>query len=197
MWKNLPSLAVSLAVGVVLCVGALSLVGSLASARPPLPGQGLNSIAPVASRALGKSAEAICGDAPPPIEVVRSGINLVKRQLKATEIRSGVDFLNAARISSKGSTAEDALLAHDLAACALALGERGARPILAASLDQYLVRTGQKQRFGTQSTGDIDGAITEGMRFIMGIDNSRPDRSTNPQVAAKADSMTLNLVIEG
>jgi hypothetical protein len=128
---------------------------------------------------------------------VRSSIDLVNRQLRATDIRSGGDFLSAAKIASKGTTPEDALLAHDLASCALTMGEREARTIIATSLDQYLVRTGRQQRFGTQKATPPDGSVTKGMRFIMGIESGRERQLGVPKIAAKADSTILNLVVTG
>ena len=197
MWKSWPSLAVSVAVGVVLAGGALTMIGSIANARPVSVAS--STASSMGTRALENALASLAGSSLKDDLAVRRAINVVHEQLRTTNIRAGQDFFTAAQIAMKGSTADDALLAHDLACCALALGESKSKSIVAASFDQYLVRMGRHQRFGTQAGYAVDGAVTSGMRFIMGVEGNRSSAPTQPVTpvveARKIDSSSAGVRI--
>ncbi len=65
-------------------------------------------------------------------------------------LRTGPDWLHAALILQHSSEAEDYLLAHEMCVAALALGEKSAKWLVAATEDRFLMAIGRKQRFGTQ-----------------------------------------------
>lgn len=191
MWKTLPSLAVSIAVGVVIAGGALTMIGSIANARPmrvdPAEAQSSSAIA------LERAYTSLTNQGSVSEEQVRKAISVVEEQLAGTNMRSSRDFYLAAQIAVKGSTAEDALLAHDLACCALVMGERESKSIVATALDQYLTRTGCEQRFGTQPDGKaVNKTVTDGMRFIMGV-KSR-SASNDMQTGGPKKALTLQPV---
>lgn len=70
--------------------------------------------------------------------------------LAADKLSSAADDEAAAFVFQHGSTVESFLLAHTLAMTAMAKGRTQAAWIAAASLDRYLVSSGQPQIFGTQ-----------------------------------------------
>jgi hypothetical protein len=74
----------------------------------------------------------------------------VRAMLQAGELKTGVEFREASFIFQHGSQPDDFLMAHILAAAALAKGDQESRWITAATLDRYLHRIGQPQIFGTQ-----------------------------------------------
>ncbi len=69
---------------------------------------------------------------------------------QAGELRTGKDWLHAALILQHSSEPNDYLLAHEMCVAALAEGERGARWLVAATEDRFLMSIGRTQRFGTQ-----------------------------------------------
>lgn len=68
----------------------------------------------------------------------------------AGALRTGPDWLHAALILQHSSEPDDYLLAHEMCVAALALGEKGAKWLVAATEDRFLMAIGRKQRFGTQ-----------------------------------------------
>lgn len=86
--------------------------------------------------------------------------NRVRELLLAGELGHASDFHRAAFIFQHGHRPEDFLLAHILAMNAMALGDRQASWIAAASLDRYLQAVGQPQVLGTQYR-QIEGAWTQ------------------------------------
>jgi hypothetical protein len=68
----------------------------------------------------------------------------------AGEIRTGADWLHAGLILQHSSEPDDYLLAHEMCVAALAQGEMGAKWLVAATEDRFLMAIGRKQRFGTQ-----------------------------------------------
>ena len=70
--------------------------------------------------------------------------------MELDEVRTKNDLYNAAVILQHGTEAADFLAAHRLAFMAAMLGHRTARWLLAASLDRFLMATGQGQIYGTQ-----------------------------------------------
>lgn len=86
-----------------------------------------------------------------------------KRELKVKSLLcgmntfSGLDFYHSAMILQHAPGLEDFLLAHDLAVLAIANGVNEAKWLSAATLDRYLSRAGELQRYGTQYIVDGDG----------------------------------------
>jgi hypothetical protein len=73
-----------------------------------------------------------------------------RKLLADGSLHSGKDFEEAAFVFQHGDTPDDILLAHTLSLAAIAKGDSEAIWISAATLDRYLMRTGQKQIYGTQ-----------------------------------------------
>lgn len=164
MWKSLPSLTVSISVGVVFAVCALFLVGGVARARPAVFDNG--QMSGTTSVQIRWAIKASSGS---PAEV-RKAIQTVEREMRDSNLRTSQDFYMGAMIASKGSSAEDALMAHDLACCALALGEVKAKSLIATSTDQFLIRIGRNPRFGMQGgTPGYQSPVSDGMRFILDV----------------------------
>lgn len=65
-------------------------------------------------------------------------------------IQSADDYYYAAFILQHGTLPEEYRRAHDFAAQALTRGSRPARWLFAATLDRWLVATGEPQQYGTQ-----------------------------------------------
>ncbi len=82
------------------------------------------------------------------------------RLLAAGGLKSGTDFWFAALVFQHSSSPTDLMLAHVLAATAVAKGNRNAKWLSAATLDRYLHRTRQPQVFGTQFETGPDGRWT-------------------------------------
>jgi hypothetical protein len=70
--------------------------------------------------------------------------------LENKELHTADDFARAAFVFQHGESKEDYLLAHTLALASLALGNKGAAWIAAATLDAYLQAVNQPQIFGTR-----------------------------------------------
>ncbi len=111
----------------------------------------------------------------------------------AGALHTGIDWLNAAFILQHSSEADDYLLAHEMCLAALALGEKNARWLAAASEDRFLRAIGRNQRFGTQYEGGApptalrlaptDAQVTDDLRAAVGV----------PTLAeAKAKEATFN-----
>jgi Family of unknown function (DUF6624) len=66
------------------------------------------------------------------------------------KIQTADDYYYAAYILQHGTLAEEFRRAHDFAAEALIRGSHPARWLFAATLDRWLVATGQPQQYGTQ-----------------------------------------------
>ncbi len=75
-------------------------------------------------------------------------------------VRTAEDFYRAAFILQHGTKAPDYLLAHSLALAAAARGKVEAQWIAAATLDRYLMATGQPQIYGTQYVRDTRNGAT-------------------------------------
>jgi TonB family protein len=76
--------------------------------------------------------------------------------LDAGRARTGADFYHAAMVFQHGSDSADFRRAHELASRAERMGHAPARWLAAASLDRWLLSTGQPQRYGTQFN-EVDG----------------------------------------
>lgn len=76
------------------------------------------------------------------------------------EVRTGLDYYNAALIYQHGKTPDDYLLAHVLALDAISLGTKEGRWLAAATLDRYLQSIEKPQIFGTQFHTE-NGVLTQ------------------------------------
>lgn len=83
--------------------------------------------------------------------------------LEAGRLRSGVDFQRAAFVFQHGDRPDDYLLAHSLALAALVRGHPEANWIAAASLDRFLVSTGRRQIYGTQTQSGAEGQVPQSL----------------------------------
>lgn len=72
------------------------------------------------------------------------------RLLDAGEVRTAADHYRAAMILQHGSDSTAYRRAHELASTAERMGDDRARWLAVASLDRYLLETGQPQRYATQ-----------------------------------------------
>lgn len=174
MLNRVPMLFTSVAIGFVLASAALVIVGSEVKARPMTVSMPVSAAAEPAApgslmvremydRAIGKvGAQSLAGE-----------ISKLNRLLQDGEFRTAKDFLLGAIVAAHGTKTEHALLAHDLAVCALAMGEIKASEWVAVSQDQLLMRMGKSQRFGTQESRGklfpVHPAVTDSMRHILGI----------------------------
>jgi hypothetical protein len=173
MLRNIPTLVGSMFFGIVIAAAALTLVGSNARALQRDAGADLFPTNGLIASAL----ENLSREARPTPAQIRSAIQTVRGQMDRIELRSKEDYVNASKILSRGSTTEDALLAHELAICALALGDERARLLAAQSWDQFLVRKGMGQRFGTQEKSKGPSipysTVTDSMRVILDVNSPR------------------------
>lgn len=74
----------------------------------------------------------------------------VRRILDAGDVRTAADQYHAAMVFQHGEDSTDFRRAHELASTAERMGYERARWLSAASLDRYLISTGQPQRYATQ-----------------------------------------------
>lgn len=96
----------------------------------------------------------------------------------AGALRTGADWLHAALILQHSGEPDDYLLAHEMCVAALAEGEKGARWLVAATEDRFLMGIGRKQRFGTQyeaadepgkfRLAPTDPQVTDELRAALG-----------------------------
>jgi len=103
----------------------------------------------------------------------------VKALLAGDQLRAAEDFKRAAFIFQHGDTPDDYLLAHTLAALAVAKGDPSAMWIATATLDRYLQSSGKPQIFGTQFKDTTDhhatqdpydrGLISDALRRQLGV----------------------------
>lgn len=110
----------------------------------------------------------------------RDDVRLARvRELYATNaLHTGADWLHAALILQHGNEPDDYLLAHEMCVAALAEGEQGAKWLVAASEDRFLMGIGRKQRFGTQyepaseagkfRLAPVDSRVADGLRVALG-----------------------------
>lgn len=177
MQHRLPTLLTSLAIGITFAGAALVLIGSEAKARPMSLATLQNEPAYVsASPKLRDIYDRASQDSLPGVQK-RELISNVRNLISCNEIRSAADYAVASAVLLKGHTAQDAMLAHDLAVCALALGNPDAKALVAVSQDLLLARLGQKQRFGTNEQEGrlvpVEKEVPDSMRVILGLPSLR------------------------
>jgi hypothetical protein len=113
-------------------------------------------------------------------EIIRSG-----------ELHTVTDFANASLVMQHSPKFDGYQLAHELAVCALLLGDRGfGRWLVAATYDRMLGSLGHDQRFGTQSMGgskvriDLEG-ITDLQRQALGCPPLAATSAVRPMDVSK------------
>lgn len=173
MLNRLPMLLTSVAVGIVFAGAALMLIGSEAKAKATaLVAAPVVLAAAPSSVKVNETFLRITEQPQPPQEIAKA-ITEIRKLQKDGEVRNGADYFLAAVVASKGKTVEDALYAHDLAVCALALGDSRAAAWAALTQDQLLTRLNQKQRYGTQAKNrqliPVSADVADGMRLIVGL----------------------------
>jgi len=103
----------------------------------------------------------------------------VKEMYGSDGLKTGTDYWRAALILQHGSTPEDYLLAHEFCVAALALGEKRAAWLAAASEDRFLMNISRPQRFGTQFRSEgpesrmtlykLDDGVTDSLRAKLSV----------------------------
>lgn len=82
----------------------------------------------------------------------------VLSMIEAGELRDAVDYFHAAMVLQHGNEIAHYKLANELCEKALNLGEERAKWLYAATLDRYLMNSGNKfQKFGTQYRKNDEG----------------------------------------
>jgi len=85
----------------------------------------------------------------------------VLTMLEAGQLKTGADFCEAALVFQHGQEADDLLLAHVLAAAALAKGDTECKKLCAMTLDRYLHRIGKPQIFGNDYQKQNNSPMTQ------------------------------------
>ena len=122
----------------------------------------------------------------------------------AGELHTAADFANAALVMQHSAHFSGYQTAHELAVCAMLLGDRGlGRWLIAATYDRMLGSVGHDQRFGTQYSGmggasvlvHVDPAgICDAERKALGCPTLEQARNRN--VTAANDAQDAKLVAE-
>ena len=115
------------------------------------------------------------------------------------ELDSAADCYHAAMILQHAESADQSLLAHELAVIAWAKGEPRARWLAAASEDRFLMRIGRPQRFATQYAASsldkplelyrVDPSVTDGHRAAFGVPSLAQARNQTQPCPACAKAM--------
>lgn len=175
----------SVAVGIVLAFGALSLLGSEASAKPTsVLKVGIGNFDPPTSVELAKlwvSYQTEKLNKAPVIGSAKTRVSQVQKLVADDKLRSATDYYCAAVLLTEGATADESLLAHDLAISALAMGDTRAKTVVAYSEDQFMTRISRPQRYGTQTAKQngkpmlkpVGPGVTDLMRRNLGLPSSR------------------------
>lgn len=78
-------------------------------------------------------------------------LNDVLEMIEANELNEGIDYYHAAMVLQHSDKTEHYKLANELCSKAMELGEEKAKWLYAATLDRYLLSSGNKfQKYGTQ-----------------------------------------------
>jgi hypothetical protein len=93
----------------------------------------------------------------------------VQSMLRAGQVVTGGDFYHAAEIFQSNFDADEALLAHTLAAVSVAKGNQDARWLSATMLDRYLRAIWEPQLFGGEIESSDDGTGTGRYRTLLGL----------------------------
>ena len=103
----------------------------------------------------------------------------VKELYQEGQLETGRDWFRAAVVLQHSQSPDDHLLAHEMCIAALALGEKGAASLAAATEDRFLRGISRKQRFGTQFTAsgpdaplllaETDEGVTDQLRAVLNV----------------------------
>lgn len=151
------AVAVGIAAGMVSAMGLLSLSQSRAQAR--MMSVAMQTTTPmVISPKVFQTAETATAN---PRLARKRMVDLYLRN----ELSSGADYTAAAKLLADSQSADDLLLAHDLAIAGLALGDSSARPLVARTEDRIFDAVGLGERYGT--LGDEMPPLSVGHRRLM------------------------------
>lgn len=106
------------------------------------------------------------------MEADRNRLRRIKEIVAANGLSSASDFANAALVCQHGQKFDDYALAHELAVCALMLGDSESSWLCGASYDRMLLSASYPQRFCTQYSGrptELKSYITTGMNDTMRV----------------------------
>lgn len=124
----------------------------------------------------------------------------VKKMIANDQLKTGLDYFNAAIIMQHGTTSDDYLLAHTLAVIGISKGNKTCLWLSAATLDRYLLSIKQPQIYGTQynhfdptkpwtQAPYTDHLITDGLRKELGVPSIDEQKKTldsfNPSPSTK------------
>ena len=132
-----------------------------------------------------------------PADAQRRGAT--RKLLAAGRLHTGEDYLHAAYVFQHGQETNDYLLAHTLATIAASKGVQGGLWIAAATLDRYLMRSGQSQIYGTQYMGSEKtqlmqqdpydrSLISDAMRRDLGVPLQAEQAETLAKMNTKASA---------
>lgn len=91
----------------------------------------------------------------------RERFDRTKQLVAGGRLHTAEDFYRAAFIFQHGHEPDSYLMAHSLAMIAMACGKQQASWLAAATLDRYLINTGQPQIYGTQYMSSKNGKLTQ------------------------------------
>ncbi len=197
MHHRLPNLLTSLAIGITFAGAALVLIGGEAKAKVATMPVTFEKAAFVAPNPKVLALFEKANSKEEAVDISRT-LDEVRELIARNEIRNGPDYAYAAAVMAKGDSLEDALLAHDLAVCALSLGIIEVKTLVAVSQDRILSEMGRKQRFGTLAREDklkaVDAEVSDSMRFILGVPSLREAKKLAATGKAFKPSLSLKLI---
>jgi tetratricopeptide (TPR) repeat protein len=127
----------------------------------------------------------------------RNRVKQILALLESGAIQTATDFENASAVLQEMRSLPANELTHELAVCAMLLGDRDARPLVASSYDRFLVECSQPQRFGTQfhpvRAIPVDGSsLSSEERTSLGL----PKSLAKQQAANKVKVTRADLSLE-
>jgi hypothetical protein len=157
------AVAVGIAVGLVSSMTVLTLSRESAQARPAKVAAEMMSAVP--SPEISRIASVGAKDA----ARARKEMLALYRQ---DGLRSGADYRAAAETLEGSKDRSDLMMAHDLALAGLALGDPGAKLIVARTEDLLFKSVGLGERYGTLKGGNLP--LTNAHRQLMTTTAPRP-----------------------
>jgi hypothetical protein len=116
--------------------------------------------------------------------------------LESGDIKTALDYYNAAMIFQHGDSADDIRLAHSFASIATALDETldAARWLQAASWDRLMLNFGQPQWYGTQFVRDDASGPWRLYEVVQGVvtDEDRAELAVPPLAESEARVAIMN-----
>jgi hypothetical protein len=197
MRNRLPMLLCSVAVGIVFAGLALTLLAGEARAKSavlvvndemPQAFPAVKELSTLFTQMQGEDKLKVS------TKTKKARIERIKNLVSKGELRNSADYFVGASVMAEGSTPEDALLTHDLALTALAMGDVRAKHLAAVGEDQFLVRIDRPQRYGTQTevvkgrkvVSNCDSTVNNGMRHALGLPAARLAKQAVPDGPALA-----------